>query len=202
MILFPSRLAFGETAQEGSVIRRLSLAVSMLLLSYAVAEAGITIDGDAAFKGKVEACLEKFNGSDAETKKIIDDLKTPPAKKDHKIQKSDKKNSTDYDSENDANSAAAGGTGAGTGTTTNWDPEWTDPYADGTKRDPCASLLHELRHALDGEKGTRDPRVDAATHIKQNEIDASKEENRYRKKQGLPQRGKYGEHDLPASAKF
>jgi hypothetical protein len=186
----------------GAGMRGYFLISTLLLLSAAPARATITIDGDDAFKTSVNGCIDKFLEADPETKDIINKLKTPPAKHDHKIKKSDKSNNTDYDTQNDADSAAAGGTGAGTGTTTGWDPGYTDPYGDGTARDPCASLLHELRHALDGEQGTRDSRLDGATSIKTNEIEASKEENRYRKKKGLPQRGKYGDKDLPASAKL
>ena len=184
------------------VVRQFPLVISLLFFSTYAAEATILIQGDANFQAAVDACREKFNDSDPETKTIIDGLKTPPAVHVHTIKKSDGSNNTDYDNENDANDAAVGGTGSGTGTTINWNPNNTDPYGDGTKRDPCASLLHELRHALDGEKGGRDPRIDGPTGIKTNEIEASKEENRYRKKHGLPQRKKYGRKDLPPRAKF
>jgi len=173
----------------------------LLFLALAVpASATVVVEGSDAFKAKVKACLDHIRSDGAEAKKILEDLEK--SDRETKIQAGNKSNSTTSASDEDGKSKDAGGTGKGTNSTVTWDPEYKDKYADGTPRDPCASLLHELRHALDGVTGTRDPRPDPGSKIPMNEVKACTEENRYRKDRGLPQRTQYGDKKLPASAMF
>jgi hypothetical protein len=155
-------------------------------------------EGDHAFKAEVEACIKKIAHDGESAKQILKDLQD--SKKHHKITKGEKRNSTTADNIADRDVPAAGGTGKGTATTISWDPAYKDKYADGTARDPCASLLHEMRHAQQDDKGTNDPREDPATKIRKDEIDACTEENKFRNDQGLPLRTQYGSNKLPDSA--
>ena len=70
----------------------------------------------------------------------------------------------------------------------------------------CAVLLHELKHALDfnngADKQTSPPRPQPGAGIPDAEIDAMREENRFRKHIGLPQVLEYNGIPLPSSAIF
>lgn len=161
----------------------------------------IIIDGDAEFRRKVEECLQTLLEADAETAAIVRKLEGSDF--DHVISESAGGNGMTPNSEDDANPTGVTGTatGNGTGSTIRWNPTKVDPYSDGTARDPCASLLHELKHACDANEGELDPRPGAGG-IRKEEVDACREENRYRKRAGLPQRTEYGGKALPADARF
>jgi hypothetical protein len=80
-----------------------------------------------------------------------------------------------------------------------WDPKRTTPYQDGTPRDPCAALYHELVHADDISKGAEDTSMCGTTGIQINEVKATLAENRYRKAHQLPARKHFADKPLPAS---
>lgn len=87
--------------------------------------------------------------------------------------------------------------GAHTPTTITWNPDLRTPLephcaatAGPLLRDPTASLLHELVHAVQDCDG-----LELAAH----ELDAVRIENIYRRAQGLCQRTGYGELPLPAA---
>jgi len=71
-----------------------------------------------------------------------------------------------------------------------WNPELRSELEPSCDRDPTASLLHELVHALDECEG-RNPG--------EHELDAVRIENIYRRAVGLCQRTRYGDDPLPAS---
>ncbi len=167
-----------------------------LLAGARIAAADIVIDGDAAFTKQVNDCIAAANKVGGDVAQVITDLET--SSKQCVIQKSSKSNSTSYTDPNDANSVGAGGTGKGTNCKIVWDPAYTDAYGDGTPRDPCASLIHEMTHGQDAFNGTRDPRPNGG--VAGHEVKACTIENLYRKGKGLRIRTQYGPNKLPASA--
>ena len=74
--------------------------------------------------------------------------------------------------------------------TITWNPELRSELEPSCDRDPTASLLHELVHAVDECEG-RNPG--------EHELDAVRIENIYRRAAGLCQRTRYGDDVLPAS---
>ncbi len=96
--------------------------------------------------------------------------------------------------------------GSGADATISWNPTDISPLkCDGVALDPCATLLHELHHAADITHGANYNRVatdtchieapsgiDIDTGISIAELEATREENSYRAKAGLPQRKQYG----------
>ena len=163
-------------------------AIVSVLAFAPLAAADIIIEGSPAFIRQVEACFDKIQKTGGTVAGFLNQLFG--SGNTHVIKQSTKKNSTA------PNSWTNGQNGTGTGSTVTWDPSFTDPYADGTRRDPCASLFHELVHAADFDKGTDDGAAGANGIIKA-EIKACTEENKYRHGNGLPQRKKYGDKDLP-----
>lgn len=166
-------------------------AVVFVLALAPPAAADIVVEGSPGFIQSVEDCfasIQMVGGSAADTlNQLFGSGNT------HVIKESSKKNST---SPNDKTKSEDG---TGTGSTVTWDPSHKAPYTDGTPRDPCASLFHELVHAADIDNGNIDPSP-GANGIMNAEIKACTEENKYRKANGLPQRKKYGDKDLPAGA--
>jgi hypothetical protein len=151
---------------------------------------GIKVDGDDAFKKRVQKALEEIGKTKA-GKEVLDSLNA--SKNTHTIQET----KTPKGSSNRPDDFKKAGDGTGTGSTTKWEPEGTDRYDEDVNRDPTAALFHELVHACDADKGTRDGSVDPGSDIKKNEIEATKKENEYRKEKGLPERKKYGGKPLP-----
>lgn len=186
---------------KNRIHRIFSLCLFSLLLFASPGAAEIEVRGDDAFKQAVQACFEMFLEAGDEFATRLRELQDSPRK--HIIQPTAARANSALPADGRAaKSNGAGGTGAGSGTTVSWSPTNTSAYADGTPRDPCASLFHELYHASDMDKGTFDPRVDPDSRIKRSEVDASRAENKYRKAVGLPQRTQYGQKPLPADAIF
>jgi hypothetical protein len=154
------------------------------------AGAGIKVEGDAEFKKQVEKALEDIGKTKA-GKEVLDQLKG--SNNTHTI----KETKTPKGSSNTPGDFKKAGNGTGTDSTTKWEPDGTDKYDEDVNRDPTAALFHELVHACDADKGTRDPTVDDPSGIKKNEVKATKKENEYRKEKGLPERQKYGGKALP-----
>jgi hypothetical protein len=183
-----------------------SILVLWVLVSARFASATINVEGNQAFKDRVNHCLDMIRETAVDPAFVLSQLESSSHRT--TIRQTDAEvNSTDYANPNDANSASAGGTGNGTDATVSWNPTNTGNEEAGTPRDPCASLLHELRHAFDGVNGTRDPRPEppppAPDGIKHNEIEACREENLYRRAHPpLPQRRQYGGHNLPPTVVF
>lgn len=71
--------------------------------------------------------------------------------------------------------------------------------SDGTPRDPCAQLYHEMAHALDMSRGTLDLHwCRGAPRIQTDEVVAVFAENAYRSYRNLPTRTAYGTESGPA----
>ena len=152
-------------------------------------------DSSDEFKAAIARCLQMFEAGPPETQAII--KKRKESKKKHVI-KQEIYSSTLYPT--DAELRRNGKPGPGSGTTVNWNDKETGKNSDGEPSDPCASLLHELKHAADADMGMIDDRETQATGLSNAEVDACREENRYRKSKGLQQRTKYGGKKLPDSA--
>ncbi|MBV8369419.1 MAG: hypothetical protein JO036_10920 [Candidatus Eremiobacteraeota bacterium] len=197
--------AFGRSAHRG--ISFCAAVVLQVMLAAQTANAVIIIDsqGNANFRGQVEACFERFKAAGGETKAILDQLQQPtPSSHRHTITISGDGNGERATNPVQGNAQANGTPNSGSDTSVDWNPSNVNPYSDGTQRDPCASLLHELKHAYDDDKGQSNPGEDDSTGIAVDEVRAATEENRYRKNANpqLPQRKKYGQHDLPKGAIF
>ena len=72
-----------------------------------------------------------------------------------------------------------------------WNPDLRTPLDGSTTRDPVASLVHELVHAVDDCEGR---------NAGERELEAVRIENVYRRAAGLPQRTGYGDAIVPAVA--
>lgn len=164
----------------------------------------INLDGNDAFKAKVNACLEQYRNMGGDFTSVVDGLKN--SGRTHVIQDTGTdgsktmKNQSSPDSDNDAQSMAAGGTGRGSGSKIGVDPNYTGNLSGGVAAQFCATLLHEMSHSLETDQGKLDRREDATTHIRHTETNATTLENNFRANQGLPQRPQYGRNNLPASA--
>ena len=163
------------------------VALACVLLALGIARAGlVSCGGD---DGRVAAALRRIGqsidpcGESAEIARVLDRLAQTSAR--YEICET----STGW--RNVFDRGEAGGT-------ITWNPELRselEPGCDGdparpVMRDPTASLLHELVHALhDCEGGVGD-----------DEVEAVRIENIYRRAAGLCQRSRYGDERLPAEA--
>lgn len=90
--------------------------------------------------------------------------------------------------------------GSGTGSVIAWDSDNTRPLSDGTPKEPCAQLYHEMAHARDMSRGTLDlGPCRGAPGLQTDEVVATFAENAYRTYRGLPVRTAYGDVKLPHS---
>lgn len=101
-----------------------------------------------------------------------------------------------------AQRAADGTSGGGSDSTLDWHPTDREPFpSDSTLRaDPCATLLHELKHSLDSADGIGDFRETEKPGLPNTEVGATRVENIYRTAKGLGVRTKYGGDSLPNDA--
>lgn len=86
-----------------------------------------------------------------------------------------------------------------------WNPAPTGTYEDGVQREGCSTLYHELDHVKIAQAST--VRRDVCyvqnganlvnTGIPVDEVEATRDENRYRYWRGLPRRTVYQSHPLP-----
>ncbi|MCB1058302.1 MAG: hypothetical protein KDD11_22610 [Acidobacteria bacterium] len=182
------------------VLARTALVATVLVGSSVSVHADIVINGSDEFIASVEAALEKMRMAGGPSKANLEQLEM--SSRDHVISENCGLGSSTPSNTGDSKSKDAGGTGKGSGTSVKWDPDHAHTYKDGVDRNPCAALAHELSHAADADSGTRDPRPDPASGVKNTEIRATGEENQFRKAQKppLPPRTKYGCKDLPESA--
>jgi hypothetical protein len=90
----------------------------------------------------------------------------------------------------------------GAGTATQWNPNDRADYFDGTPKDPCSALLHELQHALDFERGValQKKYCYPGTFIGAAEVRADTLQNYYLWKLGRQQRSYHLERHLPKGA--
>ena len=205
------------------VILPFLVCTTLTVLSGNTAKAEIVLGGDATFRQAVQACAEEFSTIGGEAKMIWDHLSAPaPTSKRHTIQPPAAPGV--FQNSNRSNGAGGnlqpnGNPGAGTGTTTTWDPTDSASYGPpnlGLKRHPCVSLLHELKHAYDKDRGRRNPGIRTAapppppvrSPLTETEVDACGTENRYRQARAnqfpppLGERRFYGPYGLPQSALF
>ena len=191
-------------------MRRCVLNVFLCIACGGKTWAVIVIDshGNGNFQGQVLACFERFKSAGGDTADILNQLNQPaPASHRVTIEPTAGGVNTTTPADNGANLQPGGGPGPGSDSTINWNPTNVNPFSDGTPRDPCASLLHEMKHALDMDRGQLNnnlfaPLPQPGSGIQTCEVDACQEENKYRKKAGLPQRRQYGGRDLPPGAIF
>jgi hypothetical protein len=153
------------------------------------AQAVIVINGNAAFRSSVEACFERISGSGDGPADILRQLRQPSPQA-HRVTIQPEARPGWPNSLTPAGPGALrtpAGPGPGSDGTVRWNPNNVDELQPGVPRDPCASLLHELAHAADGDKGLLDPnRHGSANGIPEAEVRACREENKYRALQQPP----------------
>ena len=166
---------------------------------HSMARAELVIEGnDAAFRQAVENCIGNLNRLSF-FRSMIDGLRESTHK--HIIRKSNKRNNSVVEDTDDALSRSSGGTGRGTGSTINWDPGFRGEVQPNLPGDPCASLLHELRHSSNADNGWQDlTSHPQAPGLNWEEVMACDSENIYRSVMGLGQRTEYASAPLPLSA--
>ena len=179
---------------------------AFLLCVIAQARAELVLQGPPAFRDRVSTCLELFNVADSETVNIIQTLRRPLGQaKQHTINQAPLPPS-ELGRTVPTNPQEGGmqpdGPGHGSDSTIYIGP--TVPVA--PPAEFCAILLHELKHAFDfnngADKKTQRPLPEPGAGIPDAEIDAMREENRFRKHAGLPQAGDYNGIPLPPDAMF
>ena len=108
--------------------------------------------------------------------------------------------------------AGDGTPGAGAGSSTRWQPTNTaafpnGQYTDGTPRDPCGALLHELVHAVDADEGKlscdyMNTNVAGTQRVLVDEVRAVQLQNWFHQWKGKASRTQYGGQQLPAGIIF
>jgi hypothetical protein len=89
--------------------------------------------------------------------------------------------------------------GSGTDSVIAWNSRNIGLLSDGTPKEPCAELYHEMAHALHMARGTLDLKpCRGAPRIQTEEVVAVFAENAYRRYRGLPVRTAYGTESGPA----
>jgi hypothetical protein len=167
--------------------RAMLAALGGFALAAGAAKAVIIIGGDNDFRNKVLACFEQF-GDDPEAQAILDQMNQPGPRA-HRVTIEPTAKGVNVTTPKDDPNAS---NGTGTDSTVKWNPNNTDPLGPGgVNRDPCAELLHEMKHAAEMDKGQWDTHPPPGGEIRKCEIDACREENRYRKAHDLPQRRSY-----------
>jgi hypothetical protein len=181
-----------------------------LLLAPVPAAPDIIITGSPEFVMMVQDALNKFAAAGGRAGEIVSGLEA--SGNDHVITEATDNAWTDFESTDDATTPDAGGTGDGTGSTVHWDPEFApetkgtedndgDGMPDPLPNDPCNVLIHELSHADDADNGTDDPRPDpSGSGIMTAEVEATADENRFRKGDGQDPRNDYSCDPLPPDA--
>ena len=156
--------------------------------------------GNAFFQA-VQDCLDELKNHTDKAQILVDLVNSG---NDHTISETDRgsTNTTSPPTANESN-------GMGTGSSTRWNPNnnaFPNGYADGSPRDPCAALLHELVHAHDKDNGVMD-RTQRATNdtgdtVRESEIRACKMQNWLHQAKGIACRTQYGDDELPLGIQF
>lgn len=160
-----------------------------------VSSAEIIVHGNAAFQAQVDAALTKLAEASAETAQVVDGLRDSNRQHIINHNTNGQLRTTPHNLPN-GTSPQAGGNGTGSSSTVQWDPSIDDPLGEGIS-DPCVTLIHELRHSFDLDRGVIDPRDSDGNGIRDAEETASRTENAYRRAAGLGQRTTYRGHALP-----
>jgi uncharacterized repeat protein (TIGR01451 family) len=157
--------------------------------------------GDAFF-AQVQACLNELKGY-PEKAHLLQDLVA--SANEHTIERTNggSSNRTSPPAANESN-------GMGTGSQTFWNPTNSHfpTYADGTPRDPCAALLHELVHGHDKDNGVMDRTPVATTAgmppetVALSEVRACQLQNWLHQAKGMASRTRYGGASLPLGVQF
>lgn len=203
-----------------------SVGVAAMAAAPGVARATLEVPaGDPAFSAAIAQCREEFAAIGGEAKEIFDHLAAPnDATHRHRTRlrrpgaPGHFQNSMLPDDGAAASPDGAGNPGAGSDSTVTWDPTDDAPYDAppdlGVARSPCVSLLHELKHAYDADRGVLDRRVrtrgptPADEPLREWDVDACRTENKYRTERGavfpppLGQRRGWGPDGLPADTQF
>ena len=173
----------------------------------------MVVAGDGPFRDAAQRCFDQFIEMGDPAASLLNSLRQPRPPARHRVTlqptagypsaapRDGKQNdTTPPPGETDYSPHMDGSPGAGADSTVSWNPNDANPMWDGTPRDPCISLLHELQHAADVDQGTLDTRTNSPSGIINNEIHAIDTENQGRKKKNLPRR-KHDDHkSVPDSA--
>lgn len=158
----------------------------------------VVVEGPPDFRARVTACMERASAVRGTPADVIDQLQQ--SSREHVIRPRSGPGLASTATNGPGGSLAGGAPGAPVGSTIDWDADYPYTYANGTRRDPCMALVHELVHSSDFDRGIDDPSADAATGIMRAEIKATTVENELRDREGMEQRTHYGATPLPPGA--
>lgn len=176
------------------------LYVVMSITYSPAAAANIIVHGNQSFQDQVNDALDKLIEASAETAQIVNGLKNSMRQTIINHNTAGTLLTIPHNEPN-GTSQAAGGNGTGSSSTVQWDPSITDPRREGIN-DPCVTLIHELRHAFDLDRGVGDMRDNDGNMIPDEQERAIRTENAYRRSVGHPQRLTDDGHPVPAWAHF
>lgn len=166
-------------------------AAAILLVFASEAHAKISVDGNRQFTDDVNECLNKYRNAPGIVGDSIKQLEN--SKNVHKII-----NSPDWSNTPNSNDVLT----KGDGTVTRVDKAELEVYKrrfpELKYKDFCTALLHELRHAVDGDSGTWSANGDNLNGINKNEIKATIFQNLVHAIRGVPPRTSYGGVDISA----
>ncbi len=163
--------------------------VSALLIWSPNAEAKIVVQGDRRFTDAVNNCLSTYRNTPGVVGDVIKELER--SKNEHRIV-------DDPAWENSPNDAAKSEDGTGTGTVSKVNES---NYEAGIKgiaelkdKDFCTSLMHELFHAVDADRGQWSQ--EKVEGIFKDEVEATMFQNLFHALRGVPARTTYGAANL------
>ncbi len=179
-----------KTAKIGAVrIAPLLLAVAVVLVFAPKAQANIVVDGNRQFTDDVNECINKYRNAPGIVGDSIKQLEN--SKNVHKII-----NSPDWSNTPNSDDVLSKGDGTVTRVDKNELEVYKKKFPELKDKDFCTALLHELRHAVDGDQGTWSANGDELNGINKNEIKATIFQNLIHAIRGVPPRTSYGGVDI------
>ena len=141
--------------------------------------ASITPGGDPGFNEAVASCMKDFRSPPS-----YNDVGGDPAGAFRGVSRSPFVTHIEPRPAGQPNSTTAdpvtASNGMGATSFISWDPNDRSPFEDGTPRDPCSELYHEIVHAWDNARGIDNASPCGTSGIPYDEVKATEEENAYR----------------------
>lgn len=170
----------------------------VLIAGCAWLSARADVDVAPDMHGTYDDCIKKF--TDVGLRDEVDQLD-----KNHKFIVKVQRSSGTITKADDPSKAR---NGTGSDSTISWNPNSTGNLTgEKVKENPCATLYHEMYHAIEQFKGTMKDYADCVVtlpggkkeriRLSISEVNASRAENRFRRAEKLDERGKYNGVDLP-----
>ncbi|MGW7465359.1 VWD domain-containing protein [Streptomyces xantholiticus] len=185
----------------------------LLIVSTGTAALGIPSPAEATIPrpnprlhGPFDVCMQKFRaeGGSGDPAGIIPALEFSPRKVVIKPSGDETFSRPDSSSITEQEAWRRATDGSGVDVEVGWNPNDSGKFMDGTPKERCAELYHELVHAYDYAHGAIDLHscrsvapVEGQPPLQNMEVKATLAENVYRRNAGLPERTQYGPNKLP-----